>query len=137
MITVDKQVTISNKAGVSFEAHLVGSGDGYIANLELLSVEINFYKIEGYDLLDSFTKLRQLLEEKQLFILCQGSAKNVHTSGMARDMSFGLKAYSLELNKKASLDQLVEIFDPAPIEIVCSIEEQRAFLEKWIASPKY
>jgi hypothetical protein len=52
-------------------------------------------------------------------------------------MSSGLKAYSLEPGKKASLEQLVEIFDPASIEAVGLITEQSAFFEKWAFNPKY
>lgn len=137
MIEIDKQVTISDKEKLFFEARLLGSLNGNIAKLNLISEEINFTDIEGYDLLDSLFKLRQLLEERQLFILCQGSARNVHPSGMSRDMSSGLKAYSLKPGKKASLEQLVEIFDPAPLEAVGLITEQIAFFEKWTSDPKH
>lgn len=137
MIEIDRKVTISDKKKLFFEARLLGSLNGNIAKLDLLSDDINFADIEGYDFLDSLFKLRQLLEERDLFILCQGSARNVHPSGMARDMSSGLKAYSLELGKKALLEQLVEIFDPAPLDTVGLITEQIAFFEKWVTNPKH
>lgn len=132
----DRQVTISDKVNLFFEAHLQGRLNGNVATLDLSSKEINLINIEGYDFLDSLFKLRQLLEEKQLFILCQGSVTNVHPSRMARDMSSGLKAYSLVLGKKAAIEQLVEIFDPVPAERVGLIIEQSAFWEKWINTPR-
>ena len=132
----DRQVTISDKVNLFFEAHLRGRLNGSIATLDLFSKEINLINIEGCDFLDALFKLRQLLEEKQLFILCQGSVTNVHPSGMARDMSSGLKAYSLVLGKRTTIEQLVEIFDPAPVEAVGLIIEQSAFFEKWINNPR-
>jgi len=66
MTEIDKQVTISNKEGLFFKARLscsMNDGAG-IAMLSLLSEEIGFTDIEGYDFFDSLIKVRQLLEEK-------------------------------------------------------------------------
>ena len=51
-------------------------------------------------------------------------------------MSSGLKAYALQIGKKASLEQLVEIFDPVSVDAVGLIKEQITFFEKWISIPK-
>ena len=136
MVKIDKQVTISDKIKLFFEARLVGDLNGDIAKIDIVSDEV-YLNIEGYDFFDCLIKLREFLEKKKLFILCQGSAINVYPSRMARDMSSGLKAYSLELGKKTSLEQLVEIFDPAPVEAVGLIIEQNAFFERWIETPKH
>jgi len=55
---------------------------------------------------------------------------------MARDMGGGLKAYVLEVGRRASIDDLVDIFDSASIEDVATVEDQRLFAEKWLAAPK-
>lgn len=137
MVKIDRQVTISDKKGLTFEAHLLGQMNDNVAELDFFSIEFNYLDIKGYDFFDCLFKLRQFLETKQLFILCQGSAINVYPSRMARDMSSGLKAYSLELGKKTSIEQLVEIFDWAPIQAVGLIIEQTEFFEKWTNCPKY
>jgi len=136
MVEIERQVIVSDKAKLFFEAHIQGSMNDDVAKLSLFSKEVRFTDIEGRDFFDCLVKLRQLLEKNQLFILCQGSAKNVYPSRMARDMSSGLKAYSLELGKKTSIEQLVEIFDPAPVEAVGLIVEQNEFFEKWTKYPK-
>ena len=51
-------------------------------------------------------------------------------------MGGGLKAYVLEVGRRASIDDLVDIFDSASIEDVATVEDQRLFAEKWLAAPK-
>lgn len=55
--------------------------------------------------------------------------------GWPGDMGGGLRAYVLELGRRASIDDLVDIFDAAPIEDIASVEEQRLFAKKWLATP--
>jgi len=136
MITIHKQLTISDKVELYFKAQIKGNTDKDKVILNLFSDQINFTNIEGYDFFDALVKLRRLLEDRKLFILCQGSAKNVYPSRMIRDMSSGLKAYVLKLGKKTSIDNLVEIFDPASVEVVGLISEQIMFFEQWVAIPK-
>ena len=136
MIKIDKLMMISDKDSLFFNAQLLAVQIEDVVKLDLFSKEICFLNIEGYDFFDCLLKLRNLLEQKGLFILCQGAATNVYPSRMSRDMSNGLKAYKLDLGKKASIDQLVEIFDPASIEIVGTIAEQNVFFQRWANSSK-
>jgi hypothetical protein len=136
MIEIDKILTISDKDKRFFKARLSARKEENAVKMYLFSDEINPGIIEGSDFWHCLLKLRQLLEQEQLFILCQGSARNVYLSRMTRDMSDGLKGYALELGKKATLNQLVEIFDPISVEAVGLIAEQNAFFEQWRNSPK-
>lgn len=132
----EKQVTISNNKNSLFDALLKGFFEGEIVRLDLYSSSLNLLNITDQDFWGCLIKMRNSLEEKNLFILCQGSAINVHPSGMARDMSSGLKAYSFKLGKKVSLSDLIDVFDPIEKEIVATIAEQEQFFKKWIEQPK-
>lgn len=68
--------------------------------------------------------------------LCKGSKVNVHPSSMSSQMSRGLKAYELTLGKKASLDDIVYIFDYDEDNLTNDPEVQRNFFKKWIESEK-
>jgi hypothetical protein len=46
-------------------------------------------------------------------------------------MARGRKAYVTRLGSPAKLEDLVDIFGPATPELAGTIEEQRAFHEKW------
>lgn len=83
---------------------------------------------------ECLTKLRQILESKDLYVLCQGSVRNVYPSRMSSQMSGGLKAYILKLGMQASLTDLVNIFDSALIGEVATVNEQKIFYKKWIES---
>lgn len=88
----------------------------------------------GSNFFESLIKIRIKLEEKQCFILCQGSVKNVYPSRMSTEMSTGRKAYKLQMGKQASLDDLVDIFDPADNGGIATVEEQRSFFLNWTKS---
>jgi hypothetical protein len=132
----EKGLTISNKENLSFEVLLTGSLEGDVARLDLSSSSLNLLNVVDQDFWGCLLKVRQDLERKNLFILCQGSAINVRPSGMARDMSSGLKAYAFELGKKVTMKNLVEVFEPINIEMVATIAEQEQFFMKWIEQPR-
>jgi hypothetical protein len=137
MIIIDRVITISDKNGLTFTASLVGSANDITAVLSIFSKKFDLKDVEGEDFFECLIKLRQILEKKNLLILCQGSAENVYPSRMARDMSRGLKAYSLEIGRKITEKQLVDIFDPAPVERIASVLAQKAFFQKWLSIPRY
>jgi len=135
-MTVEQKVIITNKKDLYFEAQLQGCLEGELAKIDLTSDLLNFSSITAVDFWECLLKIRHQLEEKNLFILCQGSAKNVHPSGMVRQMSLGQKVYLLEIGKKPSFDNLVAIFAPSPVDIVSTVAEQKQFFEDWIKSSK-
>jgi hypothetical protein len=68
--------------------------------------------------------------------LCKGSKINVHPSSMSSQMSLGLKAYELTLGKKASMEDIIYIFDYDETNLTNDPDEQRDFFRKWIESEK-
>lgn len=136
MVKIERAVKISDKLSLLFDGKVVCFMSDTTAQIDFFSKEFNLLNIQGYDLFDCLFKLREFLENKKLFILCQGSARNVYPSGMARSMSSGLKAYLLKLGKKPSREDIVDIFDAALAEDVGLISEQNDFFEKWIQTLK-
>jgi hypothetical protein len=76
------------------------------------------------------------LDKDGIRLCCNGARLNVWPSGMARDMGGGFKAYALQMGRKASREDLVDIFDAAPIDTIATVEEQRRFNKEWLSSPK-
>lgn len=56
---------------------------------------------------------------------------------MSRSMSGGLRAHRFEIGRRASMEHLVDIFDPAPTEMVGTIAEQQALYMQWIDTLKF
>lgn len=129
-----KKITILSKEGCSLEADLEAKTEQGKSLLSLKANDLGTYQASGSNFFECFKQIRAELEKKNWFALCMGAAKNVHSSGMALQMSNGLKAYRLELGKQGTLDDLVDIFEPAMIDEIGTIEEQRTYFATWIKS---
>lgn len=55
---------------------------------------------------------------------------------MSRSMGGGRKAYVMRLGQSAGTHDLVDIFNPVELEAVGTVEEQRAYVDAWLASLK-
>jgi hypothetical protein len=85
----------------------------------------------GMDLVDCLTKFRTEMESQGCLVVCNGTRKNAFISGMSRDIGGGRTCYLLELGKKFSPREMVLVLGSANPADVGTIEEQRAFYEKW------
>jgi hypothetical protein len=90
--------------------------------------------VEALDYFEAMCQIRTNLETKGWRPVCFGSAQNVYPSNMARDMGRGLKAYKMEIGRRATTADLVRIFDAASDLQPVSVEEQRQFYEQWLLS---
>ena len=90
--------------------------------------------VKALDYFKAMCQIRTELETKGWRPVCFGSAQNVYPSNMARDMGRGLKAYKMELGRRATTADLVRIIDTAPHLQPVSVEEQRQFYEQWLQS---
>jgi hypothetical protein len=86
------------------------------------------------DWFECLIQLRMDLAKYHYVPLCNGARLDVYPSGMCRDMGGGSCAYILQSQKPASLEDLVDIFDPAPIELIASVEKQKQFFASWHTS---
>lgn len=130
----EQEVEIADATGAHYPANMkmrVDQGKCYIlfSNTVFENIEL-----DGHDFFDCLLKLRLFLESKNFLLLCKASMKNVSVSSMSSQMGHGVKAYCLEMNQPASLKNMVNIFDYAPLECVSTVEEQRQFYKEWIES---
>jgi hypothetical protein len=88
----------------------------------------------GIDYFEALIKMRLHFENKDLFLLCNGSRRDVYPSGMSRDMSQGLKAYIHKIGFPCLRDDLVDIFEAADLNQIGFVYEQKEFRNLWIES---
>src|SRR5438445_3727542 len=136
MTPEERVITATDSSGRSFvvKARISAQQGGY--RLELAAPEVGTRAADASDAFECLCLLRKQLDREGIRLCCNGARLNVWPSGMARDMGGGLKAYVLQIGRRASIDDLVDIFESAPIEDIATVEEQRRFAEKWLAVPK-
>src|SRR2546421_5691675 len=129
-------ITATDSPGRSFavNARVSTRKEGY--RLELTAPELGVRAADASDVFECLCRLRTNLDREGTRLCCNGARLNVWPSGMARDMGGGSKAYVLQIGRRASIDDLVDIFDSAPIEDIATVAEQRRFTEEWLAAPK-
>jgi hypothetical protein len=122
------------------------SGDQFMVNarvstlqrgyrLELAASEIGVRVADASDVFECLSRLRSQLDGEGIRLCCNGARLDVWPSGMARDMGGGFRAYVLQMGRRGSIDDLVDIFDSAMLEEIATVEEQRLFAQKWLAGP--
>ncbi len=102
--------------------------------LTFFGIYLEQREFDGNDLFDAMVALRRKLEGLGCLLLCAGARPDVFPSGMSRSMAGGRKAYVTQLGMPAGRSDMVDIFDYAKPEWVGTVEEQRDFHRKWIAS---
>ncbi|HEV3462288.1 MAG TPA: hypothetical protein VG413_09610 [Candidatus Dormibacteraeota bacterium] len=132
----ERVITATDSSGRSFMVTARVSTGTSSYRLELAAPEIGIRSADASDVFECMCQLRARFDREGIRLCCNGARLNVWPSGMARDMGGGLRAYVLEVGRRASIDDLVDIFDSAPIEDIATVEEQRLFAEKWLAAPK-
>lgn len=97
------------------------------ADSEVNCVDWNFF--------ESFKQVRQQLVSLSLYPLCYGASRNIVITGMAIDMSLGMKIYKgVKLNTFPTRNQLVSLFDSGDDVEPVSVEEQVEFQREWVKS---
>jgi hypothetical protein len=82
--------------------------------------------ITGADYRDCLTQARRLLEADGRLLCCQGARPDVHASGMLGQVTNGRRAYELTGPKdETGRPPVVDIFAPAPVGAVTTVEDQR------------
>jgi len=88
----------------------------------------------GPEFWSALRDLRLYLEADNMLLICYGASRNVHPSGMSRDMGAGDKAYKVTLGQLSRMIDLVYIFDTGPDVSPVTVQEQDAFYEQWMHS---
>lgn len=88
------------------------------------------------DVFEALCKLRFSLEEEGYLLLCNAARKDAYPSRMSRQMSGGRKVYLLKSGLQGRREDLVDVFDAAPLDHVGTVTEQRLMFEAWLRSLK-
>lgn len=86
------------------------------------------------DAFEALCKIRLELEKVGFLLLCNGARRDAYPSRLSRQMSGGRKVYLHRPSVQGRRDDLVDIFDPASLDQVASVAEQRATFEAWLGS---
>ncbi len=106
--------------------------ESWVLRLHLPGLDARVY--ENDDQFEALKDLRRDLAGEGLAVLCAGARRDVFPSAMSREMSGGRKAYVCRMGSRGSADDLVDIFDPAPSDLIGSVEEQAEFHAGWFRS---
>jgi hypothetical protein len=126
-------VKLTTMVGAIIEAVVLFDSSSWPCRL-ILQWGSEALSIEAPDFFEALCLIRVQLEPRGLRPVCYGASRNVWPSGMARDMSRGLKAYRTRIGERASLSNLVRIFDTGPDVEPVSVEEQKAYHNQWLTS---
>ena len=85
----------------------------------------------AWDFFEAFCGVRDQLAAHGFYPLCYGASRNVHPSGMLRDMAAGRSAYKVQMGRPARMEDLVDIFETGPDVEVATVAVQRAFWSEW------
>lgn len=125
----------SKKIGASVYLYVDDKNNCLIKFCKDVDTEIIF---SDNDFFASLVKLRDWVYDKeQLLPMCKGALINVYPSRMSRQMSNGMKAYSLTLKKQARTEDIIEIFDSIKESEVNKLsipKQQLEFFKKWVRS---
>lgn len=91
-------------------------------------------EVRASDYFDCLVQIRKNFEKENFRILCNGARYDVYPSQMSRQMGKGLKAYVMTLGKQALEEDLVNIFDPAEITKIGTVEQQKSYHNEWLKS---
>ena len=76
---------------------------------------------EGQDLFAALQALRRRLQDAGMVLCCQGARPDVFPSGMSRQMGGGRRAYRHRAGRPPTIEDLVDIFDPADCNDVVTV----------------
>jgi hypothetical protein len=98
-----------------------------------LTCDLGTFHASEWNYFDSLCQIREQLEPLGWRPFCFGANRNCFPSGMAADMGEGLKVYRTQLGSREA-SMLVRLFDVGPDVEPVTVEEQRAFRERWFES---
>ncbi len=126
-------IFIKSKSNIEEKCKLkVSNSEPWLIELDCPNLGIKKYK--GDDLFDALLLMRKSLEKVGIQVLCNGSRKNVFSSGMSRSMGGGRKAYIIKIGSPVKSDSLVDIFEYAEPNLIANISEQNDYFNEWVNS---
>ena len=86
---------------------------------------------EATDIFECLIELRKQIEPLGLRTCCNGARLDAWASGMQRDMGGGAFVYLLDGVPPKQAPPQVNTLDPAPLDTIASVADQRAWHDEW------
>ena len=102
----------------------------------LLECQLGEFQVTDWNYFDALCQIREQLEPLGWRPRCFGACENVYPSNMCRDMGQGMVAYRNEIGRPAAQEHLVETFATSSEIEPASVDQQRAFFQRWLRSPR-
>jgi len=115
--------------GISDQAELYRNGDLLLFKYKKMRIKvIDTFPFRG------LRRIREELETKNIYLLLNGSRRDVNASGITMYSEF---AYEHQLGKLIDESKMVNIFENTKYsELIGTVKEQSEFVQKWINSIK-
>ena len=128
-------VNIASTSG-DLEPCEIEFSQGVPVEIEARSSRFGVLSFTDDNLFGALAKLRLRIEQDGCLLLCNAARRDAYPSRTALEMGGGRKIYLLKFGMQAKREDLVDIFDAASVDQVCTVAEQRANYEIWIRSLK-
>jgi hypothetical protein len=122
------KVVILKKDEERYSGHLIVDDDSIVLDSDIYKI----FKQGGFYFF-MLRDIRSELQKSNIFLLINGSRKDVYPSGMSLP---GMMAYVQIMGKQSSsLNDLVNIFDETTqLDMISTVEEQDKYHNNWINS---
>lgn len=135
---VEQQVTlelmgVKTQLGRASECQL-DYENTFPCTIKFESPDLGHHSFHAKDLFECLCELRRFLEARDWRILCNGARLDAYPSAMSRQMGGGARLYPLRMGEHPKRNEILKIFDKTQIDKVGTVDEQRAYYEKWVGS---
>ncbi|WP_433593945.1 hypothetical protein [Nocardia sp. CA-145437] len=114
-------LTAVDSAGVQWPV-VLRLGEPSVARVELVGHGV--FGSADDDYLSCLLAVREYLEARGRLLCCQGARPDVWPSGTLRQFDNGRRAHVLDHDRRGAELEVVDIFAPAPAEVVVSVLDQ-------------
>ena len=122
--------SISTKDRLPERASVAEADDTGNFTIDSRSIDKELF-IESEWAFTALQEYRRILRSEGMDVNCYGALRNVYPSPM---MMKGTKAYQLTMNKPATMESVVDIFDYYNVDESSSVNSQDEFYQKWVSS---
>jgi hypothetical protein len=105
---------------------------GYWMKVEIDAVPSK--EVTAPDAFECLCQIREHLRVYDTILLCNGARRDAYPSRMSREMGGGFRIYVETMGQPSRQEDLVRLFDEAPLDKIGSVEEQLNSHRAWIRS---
>lgn len=132
-IADSQAIELVDRTGTVIPAEVIVTEEGDEYGLRIQWADQAVSEI-GHDAFAALCAAREQLSAFGLTPRCYGACRNLVVSGMASEMSGGLKGYLVQIGRRSTMKDLVRILEAGPDMDLATVSEQEAFRLEWLRS---